>query len=186
MDVTLVMFKSDGARRDFPLAKPRIIIGRKNTCDLRIPLNSVSRQHCELLIDGDSLRIRDLGSSNGTFHNHGRVQEAVLAPGDELVIGPVVFTVIVDGVPEQIEPVRTVLVEDSDTGQSPALSGMYEQVIASLDTDKATPPESADAKGSAQAAQLDDPIAALEALADAEDAEDNLVEFDFLADDDDH
>ena len=41
MQVTLVMFKADGTRRDFPLKKDRIVVGRKNTCDLRIPLSSV-------------------------------------------------------------------------------------------------------------------------------------------------
>ena len=74
----LAMFKSDGTRRDFSLAKDRTIIGRKVNCDLRIPLTSVSRQHCEVTIDGDKVQVKDLGSSNGTYHNSVRVQEAFL------------------------------------------------------------------------------------------------------------
>ena len=43
--------------------------GRKADADLRIPLNQISRAHCELTINGSTVTIRDLGSSNGTFVN---------------------------------------------------------------------------------------------------------------------
>ena len=81
MDISLVMFKSDGTRRDFPLTQHRTVIGRKRSCDLRIPLTSVSRQHCEIVIEDDTATIRDLGSSNGTYHNSTRVQEQKLSAG---------------------------------------------------------------------------------------------------------
>src|SRR5690554_1129488 len=115
MDVKLVMFKADGTRRDFALSKPRTVIGRTNTADLRIPLSSVSRQHCEITISDEAgVRVRDLGSSNGTHHNGTRIQESKLEPGDQLLIGPVLFTIVIDGQPEEIEPVHTVL---DDLGQ---------------------------------------------------------------------
>lgn len=114
MDVSLVMFKSDGTRRDFALSKDRTVLGRTNGCDLRIPLSSVSRKHCEIALDGDAVRLRDLGSSNGTYHNTVRVQEATLEAGDEIVVGPVVFTIVIDGEPSDIRPVRTVLDSESD------------------------------------------------------------------------
>lgn len=117
MDVTLVMFKADGTRRDFPVRKDRIVIGRKNTCGLRIPLSAISRQHCEIRVTDDGIVLKDLGSSNGTYHNSIRVQEAELTAGDEVSVGPVVFTVVVDGRPAEIRPVRTVLdrtAEDAD------------------------------------------------------------------------
>lgn len=125
MNVTLVMFKSDGTRRDFNLHKDRTIVGRANTADLRIPLSSVSRQHCELWIEGGLLKVRDLGSSNGTFQNSVRVQEAILAPGDEIVIGPVVFTVVIDGLPKVVEPVRTILPEQEEGGGPRSRSGVF-------------------------------------------------------------
>lgn len=109
MEASLVMFKADGSRRDFPLREGSLVVGRKNSCELRIPLSSVSRQHCEITLDGDAVKLRDLGSSNGTYHNSIRVQEAELTAGDEVVVGPVVFTLVVDGVPQDIQPVRTIL-----------------------------------------------------------------------------
>jgi len=130
MDVSLVMFKADGTRRDFPLTKRLTVLGRTNSCDLRIALSSVSRKHCELKIDGDTIRVKDLGSSNGTLHNGNRVQEGELEAGDELAIGPVRFTVVVDGKPEQIKPVRTVIGEDAEEGSSAEASAVAAELAA--------------------------------------------------------
>ena len=104
------MFKADGTRRDFPMKRDRIVLGRTNSCDLRIPLPSVSRQHCEMVVEDDTLLVRDLGSSNGTYHNGNRVQETTLSAGDEIVIGPVVFTVTIDGEPSNLQ--------EGDTGEA--------------------------------------------------------------------
>ncbi len=109
MNAQLVMFRADGTRRDFPIKKSRIVLGRTNSCDLRIPLSSVSRKHCELRIEGEQVTLRDLGSSNGTFHNNIRIQEAALDAGDEIGIGPVVFTLVIDGKPEKVRAVRTIV-----------------------------------------------------------------------------
>ena len=106
------MFKSDGSRRDFPLRKRSLVIGRTNEVDLRIPLSSVSRRHCEVVVEGDTVKLRDLGSSNGTFHNSVRVQEATLAAGDQIEIGPVVFILTVNGKPENVAPVRSMVESD--------------------------------------------------------------------------
>jgi len=112
MQVQLVMFKSDGSRRDFPLTRDRIIIGRTNEVGLRIPLSSVSRKHCEIAIEGNVLRLRDLGSSNGTLHNNVRVKEAELSAGDRIEVGPVVFIVVIDGQPAEVEKVCSLLEQD--------------------------------------------------------------------------
>jgi pSer/pThr/pTyr-binding forkhead associated (FHA) protein len=108
MQAVLVMFRADGERRSFSLPRTITVLGRREDCDLRIPLGEVSRKHCRFIIDTDSgeLRLEDLGSSNGTYHNGVRVQEAVIQPGDTVQVGPVVFVVQIDGVPadEDIQP----------------------------------------------------------------------------------
>jgi pSer/pThr/pTyr-binding forkhead associated (FHA) protein len=109
MDVKLVMFKQDGHRRDFQLKKELTTIGRNTDCDFQIPLAVISRRHTQIILKADSVTIRDLGSSNGTYVNGQRIQEAPLAPGDNIVLGPVVFTVVIDGNPAQVKPVRTVV-----------------------------------------------------------------------------
>ncbi len=119
LPVKLVMFSTDGEKREFQLDKPRTVIGRKNNCDLRIPLPSVSRQHCEVLFDetpgARGLSLRDLGSSNGTFLNGEPVVEISLSPGDQISIGPVAFVVVIDGNPSEIHLRRDLMrLPDSD------------------------------------------------------------------------
>ncbi len=103
MQVILVMFK-DGQRREFPLSAEKTVLGRRPDCGLRIPTRDVSRQHCALHIQGNSLIVKDLGSSNGTYVNGRRVAETKLRAGDRLQVGPVVFVVQVDGKPAKITP----------------------------------------------------------------------------------
>lgn len=106
MQVVLAMFKSDGERRSFSLHKETTVIGRREDCDLRIPLGEISRKHCRLINDGESLRVEDMGSSNGTFHNGQRVQEATIQPGDTVQVGSIGFVVQIDGTPadEELQP----------------------------------------------------------------------------------
>lgn len=154
MDVKLVMFKRDGRRRDFRIHKETTVIGRGEDCSLRIPLLSVSRQHCEMLLGGDQVRVRDLASSNGTYVNNQRVNEQPLKAGDRLSIGPVVFTLQIDGVPEQITPVKS---KAQKAGQTEAREGAEEEVVdLQADAIELAPAE----------ADESDPIAALEALAE--------------------
>lgn len=190
-NVSLVMFKSDGTRRDFPLTKGKVIVGRKVNCDLRIPLTSVSRQHCQIRIDDQNISVKDLGSSNGTYHNSIRVQEATLCAGDELVVGPVVFTLVVDGLPDQIKPVRTIVSADEDVRQpepakaKAAAASSVGSVIT--DDDDLDIPEMIDEEDASPTVDLDDPIAALEAMAQGDDSDDSdeFDDLDFFLDDDD-
>jgi pSer/pThr/pTyr-binding forkhead associated (FHA) protein len=99
MQVVLVMFRGEGERRSFSLPRDLTVMGRREDCDLRIPLGEVSRKHCRLIADGETLKIEDLGSSNGTFLNGQRIQETQVNPGDVIQIGPVLFVVQIDGVP---------------------------------------------------------------------------------------
>jgi predicted component of type VI protein secretion system len=106
MQVVLVMFRADGQRRSFSIVREMTVVGRREDCDLRIPLGEVSRKHCRILKDDDGVRVEDLGSSNGTFHNEERVQAAQLSAGDTVRVGPVTFMVQIDGVPadEDMQP----------------------------------------------------------------------------------
>ena len=104
MDVTLTIVHADGRTRDVPLRRPRTVIGRKPDCNIRVPVSSVSREHCEIKVDGDRVVVHDLGSSNGTYINRERIQaEATLSPGDLLAVGPAVFVVRIDGDPAKID-----------------------------------------------------------------------------------
>ena len=117
MDLVLVIFKEDGQRREFSLLKERTSIGRSDESDLQIPLPTVSRNHCEVVVQDNTPVLQDIESSNGTYHNNQRITASqTLVAGDHIRVGPVTFTVIIDGEPRQIKPIRTIL---GDMGMEP-------------------------------------------------------------------
>ena len=64
------------------------VIGRSRSCTVQIAETTVSRQHAIFVVEPGKVRLRDLGSSNGTFVNGERVDgEIPLADGDRVVVG---------------------------------------------------------------------------------------------------
>jgi len=63
------------------------VIGRSREADVVVDDPNVSRRHAQVRREGDAWVMRDMGSTNGVKVNGRRVEEAVLAPGDELTIG---------------------------------------------------------------------------------------------------
>jgi pSer/pThr/pTyr-binding forkhead associated (FHA) protein len=104
MDVTLVLFKRDGSQKAFSLPSNLTVIGRRHDCDLCIPLMVVSRRHCQLSLNNETMKIRDLDSRSGTFVNGNRISDGLVKAGDYLAIGPLTFLVQIDGQPKQIVP----------------------------------------------------------------------------------
>ena len=79
-----------GRTVELPEAGRPFILGRVQGCDLVIRDERASRQHAELRAEpGGGVRVVDLGSANGTFVDGRRVDEALLAGGEELRIGGV-------------------------------------------------------------------------------------------------
>ncbi|HRI63324.1 MAG TPA: sigma 54-interacting transcriptional regulator [Polyangium sp.] len=64
-------------------------VGRDDQCDLPLRHRQVSRNHSRFEPDGAGWVVRDLGSANSTFVNGLRVEQARLAHGDVIHIGPV-------------------------------------------------------------------------------------------------
>lgn len=119
MNVSLILLKKDGNKKVFPVRNEATTLGRRLDCELYIPLQVVSRRHCQLSQDGKSLKIRDLHSSNGTFLNGQRITDETEAKvGDLLQIGPLTFAIQIDGRPEDIS-----FPNDDLTMPSPDLSG---------------------------------------------------------------
>jgi len=72
-----------------PAAAGTITIGRATDNDIVIPDVLASRHHATLLPTPSGTEIRDERSINGTFVNGGRVERALLGPGDTVTIGNV-------------------------------------------------------------------------------------------------
>ncbi len=83
---------ADGIETRHELKKKKTVIGRGNRCDIRIQVNSISSKHAEIICDKDKVALRDLKSTNGTYVNKQRVEEAVLKGGESIQLGNVVCT----------------------------------------------------------------------------------------------
>lgn len=88
--------KQDG--QTLPLPKGKFLIGREEDCHLRPNSDLVSRHHCVFSTDEFSVRLRDLGSTNGTLINGERLSGArTLKAGDRVTVGKLEFEVVLAG-----------------------------------------------------------------------------------------
>lgn len=71
-------------------------IGRSPTSDIFLDDVTVSREHAVVYNDGNSIRVEDRASLNGTFVNHERVEKQALESGDEIQVGKYKLTYLAD------------------------------------------------------------------------------------------
>ena len=84
----LIIVRGAASARLFKLEKVDTIIGRSGNADITLGDTGISREHCLItrLQDG-KVRLRDLGSTNGTFYKGERITEALLHEGDKFQVG---------------------------------------------------------------------------------------------------
>lgn len=98
MQIQLVIVQGGPRGRQIALPGTEAVLGRLKGCTVRIAAHEVSRKHCRIREQNGQVTILDLGSANGTFINGRRIaEETLLAPGDQLQIGSVVFAVETPG-----------------------------------------------------------------------------------------
>ena len=88
----LVAYAPDGVRR-FPVSRPCLVIGSEPDCDVYLPYTGVAHRHATLHVDGDGLRIEDLGSRRGVLVSGRKVRESALEVLDEIRVGGVTLLV---------------------------------------------------------------------------------------------
>jgi pSer/pThr/pTyr-binding forkhead associated (FHA) protein len=82
-----------GGGDSIPLAHDTLVLGRRDSCDIRLPFPNISGMHCELSFKDGYWSIKDLNSTNGIKVNGLRVLSKLLHPGDELSIGKRKYTI---------------------------------------------------------------------------------------------
>jgi pSer/pThr/pTyr-binding forkhead associated (FHA) protein len=85
----LVILTQSLAGRSHELNADRTTIGRIEDNAFQIAEQSISSHHCEVLLRGNDVVIKDLDSTNGTFINDEKITEGVLKPGQILRLGQV-------------------------------------------------------------------------------------------------
>ncbi|HUA64686.1 MAG TPA: FHA domain-containing protein [Alphaproteobacteria bacterium] len=95
----LVVLTQSMAGRSCDLATEVTTVGRVEENAFQIAEPSVSSRHCEILLRGGDVVIKDLNSTNGTFINGEKISEAVLKPGQTLRLGNVELKLDTPGAP---------------------------------------------------------------------------------------
>jgi pSer/pThr/pTyr-binding forkhead associated (FHA) protein len=91
----IVHGKPNGTQLSFD--RGEYLFGRGAECHVRPNSEWVSRQHCLLRVTPEAAWLRDLGSPTGTLVNGVRLlREQLLAQGDLVEVGPLVFEVQID------------------------------------------------------------------------------------------
>jgi pSer/pThr/pTyr-binding forkhead associated (FHA) protein len=83
-----------------------LLIGRGPQCHIRPNSPAIGLRHCMLLVRGERVFLRDLGSRTGTYMNDRQLRgEIELQDGDMLQIGPLTFVVQMEaeGAPDPID-----------------------------------------------------------------------------------
>jgi len=130
-----------------PLLASKFLIGREQDCQLRPNSELVSRHHCVFTVDDYTVRLRDLGSTNGTLVNGQKIRGQVeLNAGDRVKIGKLEMEVVIRAGVRQAVPAAAgadvpavpidnptpppgaepQLASDTDTGQISATETSYE------------------------------------------------------------
>lgn len=83
----LVVRRGPSAGSKFTLDKDLVRAGRHPDSDIFLDDVTVSRRHAEFVRGAQGYTVRDEGSTNGTYVNRERVEDAGLENGDEVQIG---------------------------------------------------------------------------------------------------
>jgi adenylate cyclase len=83
-----------GGGTPIPLFKPRLVLGRHDSCDIVLRSPAVSSRHCELTWTDGLWSVRDMGSRNGIRVNGVTCASDTLPPGSILWIAGLRYEVV--------------------------------------------------------------------------------------------
>src|SRR5215470_14806812 len=85
----LVLLSAGMTGRTHDLKAEKTTVGRVEDNTFQIAEPSVSSHHCEVLLRGNDVIIKDLNSTNGTFINGEKISESPIKPGQILRLGQI-------------------------------------------------------------------------------------------------
>lgn len=88
-----LVIKDSSGERSFVTERSEILLGRREDVDLVVQDPAASRSHCMLRVEGDRVKLVDLGTVNGTVLAGNKVDQASLGAGDEFRIGKTIVRV---------------------------------------------------------------------------------------------
>src|SRR2546429_5541534 len=98
-------------------------VGRSSRCNFILDDLSVSRVHAEVIVNGETVRVDDLKSRNGTFVDGKRVTTSELQPGQIVNFGNAQFHLVSDkrgdDFPDDVSEVSTHFVHSKPSHHPP-------------------------------------------------------------------
>lgn len=93
----LVVLSEGLTGKSYELKVEKTTIGRVDDNAFQIAEQSVSSHHCEILLKGNDVIVKDLNSTNGTYINGEKITEKALKPGQILRLGTIEVRLEADG-----------------------------------------------------------------------------------------
>src|SRR4051812_2588440 len=83
----LVVLAGSSVGEMYKIETEKTVIGRGQKAQIRLLDDGISREHAQLLLQGERVVLQDLGSTNGTYCNGLKVDKKELADGDKILVG---------------------------------------------------------------------------------------------------
>ena len=80
--------------KEFELSDGENILGRDPDCEVHIAIEGISKRHASFNVHTDTVYVKDLKSSNGTFINGKNVSQATLKAGDKIAIPEAILSLV--------------------------------------------------------------------------------------------
>jgi DNA-binding NtrC family response regulator len=109
----------------FRLSEGKCLIGGGKACNIVLRDRTVSREHVELSLVPQGVRVRDLESRNGTFYLGQRVESMIVAPGARLKLGKAEIRIDADVESLVSEAPHTGETYRGMVGRSPAMRRVF-------------------------------------------------------------
>lgn len=89
----LVVIAGPNRGTSYLISAEGLTVGRQTGNTVVLPSSKISKQHCTISLQGESLVLKDLGSSNGTFVNGILTKLRKINVGDRIAVGEYVLEV---------------------------------------------------------------------------------------------
>src|SRR4051812_556053 len=83
----LVVLAGSSVGEMYKIETEKTVIGRGQKAQIRLLDDGISREHAQLLLQGERVVLQDLGSTNGTYCNGLKVDKKELVDGDKILVG---------------------------------------------------------------------------------------------------
>jgi pSer/pThr/pTyr-binding forkhead associated (FHA) protein len=110
----LVVIAGKHRGKEFLLEAKEAVIGRSGEADFQIDTEGISKNHFSISIADDTLYLKDLNSSNGTFLNGKGITSATLEHNDKIAVPDTILQVIL--VKEKKIYIKQKMKEDDNAG----------------------------------------------------------------------